>query len=207
MIEKENLSVQTLEDIEKSKSIVNNFYKVNYSYPISIAKSTIDIVMSGLLPWAKSGIRKTIVIRIPGITQNQITHEMSHFALRSITGNKGIPLWFDEGLACYISNMDFIGDKQNLKMALQTTISPNIVPWKGVPGKFHWLYQMYIRKNTNLIYGESFYMIEYLLGVFNHQMVLNFIISLGNSDFEHSFNKSFGISQTTFYRNFLNSLK
>lgn len=197
---------QLRKSIEISASIVNDFYKVNFDYPVSTARNSFQIVMSGLLPWAKSGIRKKIILRMPGIPQDQITHEMAHFALRKITANKAIPIWFDEGLACYISNMNFIGNKQKLKQAMASTKVPDVFVWSGLPGKLRWLHQMYIRKNTDLIYGLSYYMVVYLLQIYPHQIILQFISSLGNTIFSEAFVKSFGISEHNFYAEFLTSL-
>ena len=196
-----------LEDIKAATGMVNDFYQVAHTYPVSIMRNSTDNIKAGLLPWAKSGIRKSIFIKVPGITINQIAHEMSHYSLRILTGNKPLPLWFDEGLACYVSSMDFIGGAQNLKTAYQRNTLPNIISWKGLHGKFTWLYHMYLKKNTPLIYGQSFYMIEYLIDTYQHQHLLNFVKHADAMEFDDSFKRSFGISQDIFYRNFLNTLQ
>lgn len=197
---------EIIKTIGLSKSIVNEFYQVSFDYPVIIAENTIDILKSGLLPWAKSGLRKNIVIRIPGISQNQVTHEMSHFALRKITHYHPLPLWFDEGLACYISNMNFIGDKQKLATALISNPEPGLMHWVGFTGKLHWLHQMYVRKNTALIYGLSYYFIEYLYNHFKKEDILNFIQNLADANFSDSFKKFFHQTETDLFKDFTKTL-
>ena len=207
MIDNPNLSDQVQAYIRNSKDIVNDFYQVNFSYPVTLAKNTWEITKTGLLPWANSGIRKNIILKIPGITQDQITHEMSHFALRKITKGKLLPIWFDEGLACYVSNMDFGGNFQHLKSAGFNRGMPYIIEWKGLSGKFFWLYEMYVNKNMALIYGQSLHMMIYLLQKFTHTKLLQFINTLQDSEFDDSFSRIFGTTIENFYIDFLRTLK
>ena len=202
MVDNDLRMVQISQSIEKSKSIVNNFYEITDDYPISFAKNRLQILMLGLLPWANSGIRKTIIINCNNITQDQITHEMAHFALRKLSLGKSIPIWFDEGLACYISEMNFIGSEQHLRNAIKIKTVPDIILWKGNKGKVRWLFQMYINKNFALIYGISYYMILFLLTEFNKKIILEFVCSLKSLNFEEAFGQSFGLSTATFYHNF-----
>lgn len=195
-----------LNQIEVCSQKVNSFYGVEYSYPVTYAYSAFDVLKHGLLPWAKTGLRDTIILRNHGISNEQITHEMAHFALRKLTARNNLPIWFDEGMACYLSNMNFNSDRQKLKMALHSTGLPNICNWKGKPGKLQWLYQMYICKNLELIYGQSYFMIIYLLDQYSKTKLLEFISILAGSDFDDAFCRIFGVSVETFYRNFLSSL-
>lgn len=206
MVDNNPVKFQISQTIEKSKSIVNNFYEIQDVYPISFAKNRLEILMYGLLPWANSGIRKTIIINCNSITQDQITHEMAHFTLRKLSLGKSIPIWFDEGLACYISEMNFIGSEQQLRNAIQIKTVPDIMLWKGNEGKLMWLFQMYVNKNFTLIYGISYYMIIFLIKEFNKKKILEFISSLKSLNFEEAFVQSFGFSTQYFYHKFLKSI-
>lgn len=171
---------------------VQAFYGTSLSIPVRVALDAFEIARCGLLPWARSGVRKEIIVRYPQITSAQIAHEMSHYCLRHVSGGKPIPLWFDEGLACYLGDADFGSSEPELKRAFRESGVPDITRWAGTPGKFAWLFQMYVKRRTREIYGLSRYMVERLVATRGLAALQDFVAALGASDFDPAFARAYG---------------
>lgn len=177
---------------------VQAFYGTRLSIPVRVALDAFEIARCGLLPWARSGVRKEIIVRYPQITSAQIAHEMSHYCLRHVSHGRPIPLWFDEGLACYLGDADFGSSEPELKSAFRLSGVPDITRWAGTPGKFAWLFQMYVQRRTREIYGLSRYMVDRLVATRGLAALQDFVAALGASDFDPAFATAYGRSASDY---------
>lgn len=177
---------------------VTAFYGLDRSIPVSVALDAFEIARFGLLPWARSGLRKTVIVRHRQVTSAQIAHEMSHYCLRHVSGGRAIPLWFDEGLACYVGGTDLGGGTAELKRALRNREVPDITRWTGLRGKLAWLYRMYVKRQTHTIYGLSQYLVERLVEKHGLPKLRSLVAMLGETEFDVAFAKSYGRSARDF---------
>ncbi len=178
---------------------VNRFFGSSVSFPLSVGTNSGDMLRMGLLPWARSGLRETIIVRYPGISTGEIAHEMSHFSLRRVCAGQPVPLWFDEGLACYLGDASPAGSEAEVKRLLHGRRAPPITRWSGTRGKIAWLLQMYGRGNTRLIYGLSLYMVRRLVARNGEDALGAFVTMLGDAEFDAAFSSVYGVRVWDFY--------
>jgi len=178
---------------------VRNFFGIQLSYPIAVALNSGEMLAKGLLPWAKSGLRGKIIVRYPQITSEQIAHEMSHFSLRALSKNKPIPIWFDEGLACYLGEASMCGGEAELKEMLMRSSIPDITGWVGTKGKCAWLFRMYVKGETRVIYGLSLYMVKGLVEKHGIAKLQSLVGRLNSSDFNAAFLTTYGMPVKDYY--------
>jgi hypothetical protein len=194
------LALREVRELAKgAEERIRNFYGLKISYPISVALNSFEVAKFGLLPWAQSGVRATIVVRYPQITAGQIAHEMSHYSLRHIGGTKVIPLWFDEGLACYLGDATLGSSELEAKEALRNSGVPDITGWAGTRGRLAWLFQMYARRRTRAIYGLSLYMVKGLAEMHGLGSLQGLVGLLSTMDFNAAFVRTYGISVSDYY--------
>lgn len=199
MDERERVLTEVRDLAADAQAKVTAFYGLKLSIPLSVALDAFGIARFGLLPWARSGLRGTVIVRAGQVTSAQIAHEMSHYCLRHVAGGRAIPLWFDEGLACYVGGTDFGGGEADLRRAVRNHELPDITRWRGLRGKFAWLYRMYGKGQTRSIYGLSLYMVERLVDTYGLARLKSLVAMLGSAEFDTAFAKTYGFSAGDYY--------
>ena len=91
-------------------------------------KSQFEQVVDGVAPWAGAvALTRDNSIVINGAMWQQLsrtakctlTHELSHLTLAAASRAQGVsfPRWFDEGLACWVSDASHLGDMARFEVA------------------------------------------------------------------------------------------
>ena len=102
--------------------------------------------------------------------------------------------------------MDFGISLPELKRAEDEGRLPDTLAWTGLAGKFRWLGQMYLRGNTELVYGQAFHMAGFLDREFGHDRLLEFIAALPRAGFADAFGRIFGMPPPAFRKRFIGGL-
>lgn len=190
----------------------SNFYRMSTQTKVLVAVSDLDMLRFGVYPRANGGgMILGIIVRESRASQNIIAHEMSHRNLTRLSrvgSSIFYPRWFDEGLASYLGKMDYYKKTTELKDDLQKGLYlRDITNWKGITGGLRWLNFVFFKRNSKLVYGQSYLMVKYLFDTYGQEKVYQLVQRSRETSFNKAFLQTFGISVDEFHQNFINYLK
>lgn len=115
--------------------------------------------------------RKTIWAfpREAGFFDTLLPHEIGHIVFREVIGDRGVPLWLDEGVASYLEQAKRFGSE---KIVLEAMNDNTFIPFKEltkIDG-----YGLRLRYDVNLFYAESVSIINYLIEKFGTERFNDF---------------------------------
>lgn len=187
------------------------FYGKTKNIKILVVFSEFDMLRFGAPPKAGgAGTIFGVLVRDSKASESVIAHEMSHKNLSELSNTKTsskFPRWFDEGLASYIGKMDYYKTSQDLKEDLDKGLyRRDITKWRGISGILQWLNITFIKKDSKLIYGQSYLMVKHLFDMYGQNKVQELVVKAAKSDFDKSFLSVFKISVDDFHADFIKSL-
>lgn len=187
------------------------FYLAHARTKVLVAVSSLDMLRFGVYPRANGGgLAWGVVIRESKASWNIIAHEMSHKNLSKLSpvtsSILSFPRWFDEGLASYIGIMDWYKKPLDLKEDLQNgRYRRDITRWRGLPGIFQWLNQTFLKRNSSLIYGQTYLMVKYLFDTYGEERVYQLVQAVHRGmSFDKAFLQTFNLSEDEFHQQFIN---
>lgn len=138
---------------------------------------------------------RTIILRkVPGAPQNlreTIFHEVSHLLLRSATGDRAVPTWFDEGVAMW--NASEWGWSQSYEMA-SAALWGSLIPLHDVDDVL-----TFASPKARLAYAESFSAVSHLVGLAGPDAIARLLTEMrAGQGFEEAFVRAVGATQEGF---------
>jgi len=155
------------------------------------------------------GLPYEVVIRESRASWNIIAHEMSHKNLTQmspfVSSVFSFPRWFDEGLASYIGKMDYYKTIPELREDLETgRYKREIISWKGISGMLNWLYETFSRRNSKMIYGQTYLMVKYLADNYKEDKIYQLAKSVSEGkSFDQAFGDIFSMSVDEYQQEFI----
>jgi hypothetical protein len=168
-LENEYIAKETISSLKGKVKDIESFYKqeINRSVTIVIPNSIVEFeeLTGGLIPKWSNGVFVSlsfqIVIKKPewymqdkGIKKT-LLHELSHAYFYAKFGNTSCPLWFNEGLAEYVS-----GEKIMIREGVQISnalFSKKLIPLKDIDSLL-----TFSSSQANLAYLQSLSVIHFL---------------------------------------------
>ena len=158
-----------------------------------------DALTAGAVPdWgvgcALPAQRTLILRKIPGAPRNlreTIFHEVSHLLLHSVTGDRAVPTWFDEGVAMW--NASEWQWSQSYEMAT-AALWGSLIPLHDVDDVL-----AFASPKARLAYAESFFAISHLIGLAGPDAIPRLLAEMGaGQGFEEAFARTLGVTPEAF---------
>lgn len=96
-----------------------------------------------------------------GFFDSLLPHEIGHIVFREVIGSRTVPLWLEEGVACYLEQAKRIGSE---KLVLDALGNKTFIPLEDL-GKID-AASLRQYANANLFYAESISIVTYLVDKF-----------------------------------------
>lgn len=122
-----------------------------------------------------------------------IKHELAHAYIYKLSNGKA-PVWFDEGLAKLLEDLNCKSDFKQMRNWLKRN---KTLPARQINKSF----TLMAHQQSKIAYVQSKLMIRYLLNISNIAAARNYLLLL-KTEQENAFKEAFAIDQLDFFRNF-----
>ncbi|GAB4330942.1 MAG: hypothetical protein Kow0037_07190 [Calditrichia bacterium] len=206
-IKDERRAIQILKAVEKEKSALERFFNISMDEPVSIylpARRQDVSTLLGVVPPVWSGAlfvpsKKAIVLQKPEWQQGfqdpmqSLRHEMVHLALHLRFGKQSLPVFFQEGLAEWLSGSS-IGIQKGVLLA-NAILAKRVISFQEFPDLLQ-----FPPARAHLAYVESLTIVEYL---HNHYLKsdeawMAFLQSVEKDGFEKALQEVSGLDLVDF---------
>jgi dephospho-CoA kinase len=136
--------------------------------------------------------QRTLVLRkTHGSLRETTFHEVSHLLLRSVTGDRAVPTWFDEGVAMW--NASEWGWSQSCEMAA-AALWGSLIPLHDVDDVLS-----FASPKARLAYAESFFAVSHLVGAAGPDAIPRLLAEMdAGRGFEEAFERTLGVTPGAF---------